>query len=469
MKKSILVLSILISFSVSGTFAQTDTINFSDYKLPDLKRQSLDFMFDLSNLYKNKNTKDSLLNNSISSLTHLTNSFNVKYNYYKNTRKKQIQYSAALFSNNSFLFKKDNLIDSLSNKISNNNNYHSLTSGYFSNSNRFYFSKNYFFGTYLYLTSQYSYLKSKTLTNEDSINIESKIRSSALSTQISPTISIGKGRIEPVTDIIQSMYIFKELEKKGLIIKNPNKKDINKFAELISKIKNERFFDSRLKQMYELEKIDSFLISNNFISKQDIKYFTVLNDNWLYAGNNNRVSGTRTSINFSPVYWDNHNKQLYSDSSKYIRNQFFNIQSKLSFYTSKPLSLYWHRTISADVGYDSPEILNNNDSILSHSFYQDIAVSFSVGYDYYPNTRTYFNLLFSAGYNNNSIHNLFPVHNKSINSEIDLSAYYYLSPRLRLSLNGKTYYNYLNNTDSENLTSGIFTFTVYGGLEYSLF
>ncbi len=473
MKKSILVLSVLISFSVSEIFAQTDTINFSEYKLPDLKRQTLDFNLNLTNFYNSNHMSDTAQTYYNSKLFDLTNNFETQYYYLKNTRKYQGKYSASVNIKNKFHFENytpDSILY-LSN-IQENNFTGSIN--IYSN-NKFYFEQNRFWGfNFQFQNSVFSNSSKQNFINPD--NIENKISSSdsQFSTFVSTSFSIGKGRIEPVNDYIHAIYILNKLSEKGMASKTHEKKDIIKLAEFIAQLKNERFFDSRKKRIYELEQLDSFLNINRLISQNDIHYFTTLNDYWIYAGNQYRYEGKTFSFYLRPEFQPN--KTIFKEQdtiSRIFKYRSINIAPGFNFTSNKNINLYWQRNFSFDISYPFLNYVTDTESYSDTNFSDNLNVYAGFGYAFYPNTRTSMSFNLSSGYGLNSDNFILLNTNSnisnSINFNLQISGYYYISPQFRLSFNGdmsdQSYIQLFSYRPKQN--SVRFHFLL--GLQYSLF
>ena len=160
---------------------------------------------------------------------------------------------------------------------------------------------------------------------------------------------MGKGRIEPVQDARQAIYLFDELSKIQRSSPDKSEEQIIEFAKLISQLKNKRFFDARLRRIAELERLDSFLISNKYISKQDAKYFTTLSDLWAYGDRPSRNSGTRFSGTIRPgYYFYNYSKkegEPYVDAGKFNINALL-LDGGFEFNHEKPINLFWQNSIN---------------------------------------------------------------------------------------------------------------------------
>src|SRR5690606_19402925 len=139
-------------------------------------------------------------------------------------------------------------------------------------------------------------------------------------------------------------------------------------------------FDFRRLRMYELTEIDRWFTASGLIPNQDFRYFTVLNDNWLYAYRNIRFSGKRTSIGLTPtVQWED---TMLGDFNRQAANLGLNL--RLNYQIHHPINQYWQSIseISAEITYSCPSCGQNNQTLFTPN------VRASQAYGYYPNSRT---------------------------------------------------------------------------------
>ncbi|MEF8846729.1 MAG: hypothetical protein V5A59_14740, partial [Bacteroidales bacterium] len=328
-------------FSTIFSHAQIDTFDLSLYKLPELERHQLDFSLDADGsgndqFYENyefgeifeyqKNRSD------------FGSSIGGTYKSYYNSRDYQgnhrisLGFNAHLTHQNSekqemYQELKENFGLSLSGK----------------SSNRFYSDNLYYLATNLSfaVSTRFRNLERKWDTLDNFRNSVDESRAM----YISLPVSAGKGRIEPLRDARMAVYIMDQLSGKGKLNRNPTEEEILDFARLIAEIKNERFFDARLRRVYEMTRLDSFLRENGLAGKQDIGYFTTMNDYWRYANNPYRGSGSRFSIGIDPYYGSNYSfaeRQEPGDNNKNISTwRRIEIKVRLRYDYEKPHNLYW--------------------------------------------------------------------------------------------------------------------------------
>jgi hypothetical protein len=141
---------------------------------------------------------------------------------------------------------------------------------------------------------------------------------------ISASIGKGKGRVENVTDVIQAHFILEDLKtKKGVTYTNAQ---LERLAHGITFIRNQRYLDPRFRIIDQLSMLDSTLSTIGIAPEKDIKYFTSINDNWLYAQNLSRGTGKRWTYLYTPSI------DIFGDRDKDLRrySYLYNADSVLS-------------------------------------------------------------------------------------------------------------------------------------------
>lgn len=410
-----------------------DDYNLKDYKTPDIKRTSLDFMFNSNGGF----VTNSGSNNNTSQLDGL---INTKFNRYINTRSfiGEQQIGVELSGSNIKVAGESSSIK---------RRQLSFTTSY-KNSSRFYITDKWFWNTGGNINFDYN--NSKT-TNNPAFNEQNF--------NISPVIGLGKGRIEQVRDARQAIYILDNLSKKGVITTKLSEEEINRFSQVISTVKNKRFLDARLHLIDEITQVDSFLVNNNYLKKSGASYFTTLYDYWMYGDLFARGSGFEVSGQITPSYFYN---KTYPEG---YRNNQTGVAASLSANYEDPINLYWQQSANASVilGYNHNSM--KFDDIKSSGDERSGLFSGVYSIGYYPNSRTNLNIGVSEQFrlSNNSIYDK-TFHTTS--TSLVFSAYYYISPQLRLSGNVNLAYNDSNDYNlNYNRWNGYYSMT----LTYSLF
>lgn len=450
MKKLKTVLSlIIISLSLNG-FAQLSSFDLSKYKLPDLKRRTLDTYFNFngrSNYYKLNSTPN--LNYEKSAINSYGSNINIRYNYYLNSEKYQRNATLRLnFLSSFYNRKEDGELD-----YKNNNLSPSLSYQY---TNRKYFNPKTFFETDFIFDYQYRNNLKYSLSNvTNKTEKTGDIHEHTISVAI--PLKLGRGRIEKVQDARQSVYILQELTKTGSINKDISDEDILDFASLISEIKNRRYFDSRLQKIAEIQSVDSFFVSKGYIKKQDAKYFTTLNDFWIYGDQQIRRSGTRISFALIPGYYFNKFNDKADEFSyeeeKYDVNA-FTIDAGFELKHEKPISQSWQNTIDINLfgGFINGKKNDKLSSIEYNYKVPSAQMAFFQTIGFYPNTRTdagfRYSIQYAQVFNKTDIQNdITGFEGKAAKATTDIWVNYYISPKFRLSFSVSFYYIWQDSDD----------------------
>lgn len=480
MKKKIFT-SFIFCFFLSAvsfnTLAQEYGYDISMYYTPDIVRNSLDLNFNSYGSLSNEATtynpliyqgvsNDSLKNSNINAQLYLT------FSHIKNTRK---LISAIQLTGN---FNFYNTTDNPSNEV---NNEHRLNSSNYLNinfSNRHYYSSNHFisYGA----NSFFNYYITKDVTGNESVF--SNIYQNDLNIGLNPSIGIGIGRIEHVEDARQAIYILEELSKKGVLTRTLTNDEIFNLSQQISRVKNNRFLDSRIHLMEEIASVDSFFVRNSLLNKQDATYYTNLYDLWMNGANFSRKSGQSFEISFIPS--GSRDKATYENMSSSQNEPLLNNPENwkyggnlnLIYNYEKPVDLNWQHSVTVS--------MNGTAGYMNGKYYQSGlanktstgGIGFNGNYTlgYYPSTRTNLSVgiseIFNQNYSKQEISSIFDsvgwYKSRNSTTRLNFSAYYYLSRQLRLS--GFASLNkYLFNCDNGTINN--FSAGFSAGLSYAFF
>lgn len=277
---------------------------------------------------------------------------------------------------------------------------------YYRTSNRFYNNKKQFFevdATFFY--TFYSAASSYNQEPKSEIYTLHNANSQHQG-QISVPLLIGKGRMEEVQDARLALYIFEDLKKSGNLKHEPLKEEIIAFAEFITKLKNERHFDARLRKISDITAVDSMLRAMDLKQGAETSWFTLINDNWDFAEGPIREAGSRFSIGVVPVFFFNKetHKSKISDNSgsdntftEKMRANNMGADIMIDYRLSVPTSYNWqHDTYAQAVFSPLNTYLSNSnyqgDSLISEqeNYYREPSFGVEVGHTigYYPNSRT---------------------------------------------------------------------------------
>jgi hypothetical protein len=457
MKNKLFFHALLIVCMTQGLYGQKSAIDYdlAGYKLPVMKRHVLELQF---GLYA-QNRKSNYQNN-----TDTTNYSNISFNstvtpnysFYLNTQKFQVN-SNITFSPLYYNYQKseDTMITRINKTYNPSINYNGNHS--------YYFVKKFFVEADLNLNYQYNNYKSEIT----GVPMEDKTTSTNSHFFVSVPIMVGRGRIERVEDARLAVYILSDLKKAGKIDTDLTKDEITQFATFISELKNERFFDDREKKIYELQQMDSFLVSHNIVKSPDITCFSLMNDNWDYAAGPIRKSGFKVDMGVSPSYSDN-NLVIHDniDSTMYhkdkIETSHFNGTVTIEY--EKPLNLFWQLSVTEMVSAGKRRInitsADYNFIGTSKTNNWNLRNYLNAFLNYYPNSRTEMSLGTSLTYNLSNYKDLNATpdmddsYYNSLNEIVSLNISYYISPRVRFSFNSSYNYNFLND-ETENPNGNI--------------
>lgn len=430
MKHCLLLFSLSISSLLSSS--QSEKFDLSKYKLPDIKRQQLDFFFqsnswNTSTKYYFKDKSDSLKNED----HQFRGEYTLRYSYYRNSPKIQSLISAYTLGNFSKSGKEET-------------NYYQYNYKSFYNNLSFNYDLKYFFSpSDWFVTAVPNYI----LTYHNYKSNEANDKSRFIYTSTSVGVGGGKGRIEQVQDFRHAILLIEELEKRGVSTRNVSETEMIELSTLISKLKNKRFFDSRKQKETELVALDSFFVDKGIVEEKSIQYFTGLDDIWSFGGLQARESGKQVLFSVTPGY--NFDKNLEEEEKNIDENMEMNYS--LSFVSKNPISIKWQ----GDYGFGFnhmylKRLQRQNENLEKKSYESQIFADGQIGY--YPNTRTYFGLYSRITLANRSDEKRFDDEKYSAGLQVGTSCYYYISEKLRLeyALHYNTSMYGIFNIDSED-------------------
>ena len=449
MKHLSLLLCIMIASLFS--FSQVENYDLSKYKLPDIKRQQIDFSFQSSgqnssakSFYDHENIRDTFKLED----GQYSGNYYLGYSYYQNSQRVQSSISAYTYGN----YNKTK---------QNTTNYYSQDYYDFDNHLSFNYDIKYFFTpTNWFVTTapRFNINNSKHKNNETNYNWKD------LTTNGYLEIGAGKGRIEQVQDFRHAILLIQEFDKRGISKRNVSEAEMVELSTLISQLKNRRFFDSRKQKEAELVALDSFLVDKGIVDEKSIQYFIGLEDIWVFGGLQIRESGKQVLFSITPGYYLS---KIYDDSENNT-NENISIQYKLSYVSKNPISLKWQGNYDFNISHRYLNRLQQqNINGVDKSYENQAFANGQVGY--YPNTRTYFDLSGMLALFNLSDENILDKEKYSAGLRIVTSGYYYISEKLRLGYSigfERNKYGIFNN-DIENTHYKTFNYNL--NLNYAIF
>jgi hypothetical protein len=450
-----LVFPVFIAFS-GLCYAGLKDFNLADYKLPDLDRKSLETN---SQLYGGNSKSQIYPYSQDSSLVEANYRYSFylsgNLNTYQNTpefQKESYLYITASIYNSTY--KKDDKLDT---------KYLSTSpSGYYHLENRRYFHKHFFFEFGYLLDYQYS--RSKDYFSDQNNSGYLKIQDQKHTVNTNLPLKFGIGRIEQVQDARHAIYLFDELAKIKRIAPAKTDKEIIEFAEQISRLKNKRVLDYRLKRMNDIVTLDSFLIAKNYVLKSDAPYFTTLDDFWAYGNGPVRYSGTRLSGVIIPGYYQYNNH--HTTNRDYIVNTKYNfsafvLNGGFELKHEVPMNLLWQNSIQLNcyAGFINGKIYDKPNADTNMSIQNtNLQTGFSHTIGFFPNTRTSMTFQYEAEYlhlfdKSKPINALQSLDGEAFRASANLSIRYYISPRFTINFSTDTRYLWQDSKNNKTIQS----------------
>lgn len=459
------VIAVLFCITPLTISAQTSTYyDLSKYKLPEIRYRALMTEFNLAGNGGSGNLAD--LKTSSQSFRGYASAF---YNSYLNSAKTQRNQTINLGLRGYSDDREDTL------KLLDNSDYSTYI--WYQIDNKRYFRHKLFIGTSL--DARYSYLHNKYYQDimVDTIRMKSDYISYSHKMKAGIPLAIGIGRVEQVQDFYKAIYLYEDLLKNGRAVAGKSNEEVMELAKLISQLKYKRYYDFRIKNMQDIETLDSFLLANNFKTISDARYFATLVDNWNFVNYFERRSGTVFSLTAKPefVYEFMDNTDNLIDHRNELTTKTYSIYGGVNFEHYKPLNLYWQSDtwLSAQTGFTETSHDNSVDPKTSVN-HPEFSLSFNQSLSYYPNTRTQMRASIFANYikildEKDDAENILRHESENINSGLSLSVDYYISPKLRLDINSALKYSHYNMDKIPSRKSNSFYAGFGATLSYSIF
>jgi hypothetical protein len=253
-----------------------------------------------------------------------------------------------------------------------------------------------------------------------------------------------------------------------LLQQEPTHAQVLELAEKIGKIVNRRTFDLRDKTIEELTQLDSTLSTLQILPDKNIKYFTVLTDNWLFANLPSRRSGLSYEANitanlFSNAAFTQQTELLYDTIASRFNDNTIGAGTGFIFSLTyeKPISIKWQQSANAYIApkftYQGNKLENLIGTTSTDAQIPSMELGGSYTLGYYPNTRTYLTIgldefakLYQLKQESSSTSYLI------YNSQARANLYYFFSPTLRLQAQlGLLFSHYRQNPETNGNTTKI--------------
>ena len=350
--------------------------------------------------------------------------------------------------------------------------------------NRMYVSERHFFA--IHPRVNYSHSIYHSVGNNGNNSANSKGHTDNVN--VTATLSVGSGRIQPIAPAREALNILISMQKYNRLAAVPDSAKIDSLAKVANSIIYKRFYDSRFKRVYQLEELDKALQDLGLVSKSDMVYAANLSDIWNFGMNYARGSGTvwemglipnvRYYYNTTTTSQDVTTETAGSESSTLGGFGFlsWNKQTPINFKVQSDLSI---RILA---GYSDSKQNRYGNSFNSYDTNTLVSQSLNVnyGFGFYPNTRTQIRVSANADLAANQIKKATDEMKDEyigLRTGLNLSSYYYVSPRFRLELTGDVNFlsdDYLNNDPVYNYSNNLtgfnrFNYSYRLGINYALF
>ncbi|MCT4637347.1 MAG: hypothetical protein N4A72_06530 [Bacteroidales bacterium] len=309
-----------------------------------------------------------------------------------------------------------------------------------------YFTSNKFWGLSYRLSTNYSeYTRTDNNPVGNLNGNKAKTENDYFRIYFSLPLSVGKGRVEDVSNAVRAMFMIHQLQKAGYISGDITDEKITNLADKLVKLENTRFFDSRIKRMDDFVAVDSLLREEGLVTSRKASYFAELSDQWMYTLP--RVnSGKKLYTSFEPAIRYRNVHTEFDDESLHVKNNpatlLFHQTVTYEYYKPVNMNLSWGYIVYGGAGiYAGNNKKEKDDSYVI----PDIFLRTVGKVKYIPSTRskfeaeanvkyTHFFDFIEGGDNNNKGY--------LITSGISFNGYYYLSPRIRIQGTTNLAYNF---------------------------
>jgi len=417
------------------TIGQIESYPIKDYKLPVMKRTSLDLGFSTASDGLTGNVKGDPAEKATSNRFNFNGRGNASWDYYYQSQKWQTSSHISSYLNgttgtSSYKYGQESELRSSG-----------VNTSLQVNSSSLYYFQDKFFMSLSPQGSIAHYRTKSSTTYKDNSGATTSDDNDYFKYTYSNAgmgVGIGYGRIEPVGDAHKTIFTLLDLKKSGRLVREPSSDEITQIAQNLSSLTNERFFDDREHKIREVTVLDSLLNSMGLTTKGDIGVATTLYDNINYAYVPSRNSGFRVWVEPIISYNNSEYKRTGIDG-RYSHQLILGANAYITHET--PINIYWQRIVNLRASYADQTIDSKNESPTSK--YKVSEIQLSGGYGFYPNTRTNFNLTVGGRYRN--IDSDETINGKSYGLKYgevfaNGSLYYYLSPKVRIDASAQLAY-----------------------------
>lgn len=301
--------------------------------------------------------------------------------------------------------------------------------------------------------------------DSDRLNPDSKIDIWFATPQVSFEYNFGRGRIEPIGPVFLARFIVEDLKKDARPVEGTTMEDqlkmgfskewsqeeLFELGRLIATQQNRRIFDLRVRTKDQIRKVVEHIAEKKKLDALDV--YSVVADNWQFAYQFNRSSGSRSFWGLAPRAV----VTVFNNNLEYITS----LSVHRGWRKEVPVSYKRQKSLEARIGaglnHYIDDILSYNQMYLYTSFLYEVG--------YFPSSRTYAGLAFTFD-GEARYHGETEVMGYNISPGIKYNASYFISYNTRLNLEGrisKRYFktNYFVSEDGNLLISVGLTHNFY--------
>lgn len=297
-----------------------------------------------------------------------------------------------------------------------------------------------------------------SIENEDGLT---KARATSVANRTS--LSIGKGRLEPIDWAIRASFMNKNLVKSGGISGDLPEDILLKLAKTMATVDRSRFYENRFYNIRRIKALDSVMLKNG-IDYSPLEYFTTLNDQYFFAPRRNVFTGSRIEFSFHQIA-ENRYDLRESDSLDNINQtaQNLNYFAQLSYSYHLPQSLHLHHMFNLSLNYGDYEIyrtiIQPYDPQWYSGFINNLNLSAQYQLQWFPTTRTSLNWSSSSRF---GIAN----DDRIIAMNTRVTCDFFINRRLQYQLGGLFNFNRVSDDNSVDFN---YNYALFGSFAYQIF
>ncbi len=203
-------------------------------------------------------------------------------------------------------------------------------------------------------------------------------------------LGFGKGRVELVSDAWSALRIIEDLSQTGVINRDLTYEEYWEFAELLADLNNLRRLDARMKRVFELTEIGTYLVEKGIVNAEDIVFMAQLSDTYRNERFIPRQSGSRWLV-FGEALGSRRTTAAIDSKTA------GNYAGGINYFYHNPIKQRWQIDVTGGVRIETDPFFNT---------FTDISPDAALGANitgtlgYYPNARTNVEFSLEGAYSN---------------------------------------------------------------------